>query len=308
MCRRGIAEVSTLEHSLDVAKSSSSYTMLHDRGVPHAGAGDVVAKINYFPADGTPIPNSAWKKRYLDDHDEFTRRMIIRDVCTSDTPFDLDQNGFQFLQLPSKIRVSREDSEDTVKREYYPELEGIVKRLCAFTAGLLTGASTAYVFNHVMRAHSSPADKGILDAHGRWQDIPAGHPHVDYAGDAAAIEGTKRELNFPPHIAQLFDTSTRFAFLGAWRPLRTVHKDPLAVCDATTVPDSDYQVRLPEQQQHAWYYMSEMEPHSIVVFKGFDTKQEKPGWRCPHTAFALPDTNDELPRESIEARIVCFWA
>lgn len=104
-----------------------------------------------------------------------------------------------------------------------------------------------------------------------------------------------------------------------------MRKDPLAVCDATTVPDADYQIRLREfsrtgiksanyvmshgleEPQHVWYYMSDMHPNEMVVFKGFDTKQDKAGWRCPHTAFALPGSKDQPPRESIEARIVCFW-
>jgi hypothetical protein len=188
-----------------------------------------------------------------------------------------------------------------------------------------TGASTAYVFNHVIRAHSSPNDKGVQDSQGRWQDIPSGHPHVDYAGMPFAIAGTRAELNLPAHISRLFDTSSRFAFLGAWRPLKTITKDPLAVCDAATVPDSDYQVRLrefsrtgiksanyvmshaEEKQRHEWYYMSVMRSDELVVFKGFDTKQDVPGWRCPHTAFRLEGSEGEEPRESIEARVVCFW-
>jgi|SRR5690242_3491863 len=187
-----------------------------------------------------------------------------------------------------------------------------------------TGAPTAFVFNHVVRAHSSISDKGKLDAHGRWQGIPSGHPHVDYCGEPASLEGTKQELNLPPHISSLFDKSSRYAYLGAWRPLETVHKDPLAVCDATTVPDSDYRLRLREfgsgvksgnyvmchakaEQQHRWYYMSEMTPEELVVFKGYDSDQSQPGWRCPHTAFKLPDCEHESSRKSIEARIVCFW-
>lgn len=140
-----------------------------------------------------------------------------------------------------------------------------------------------------------------------------------------AIAGTRAELNLPDHISQHFDTSSRFAFLGAWRPLKTVVKDPLAVCDATTVPAADYQVRLrefsrtgiksanyvmshaAEEQQHEWYYMSEMQPDELVMFKGFDTKQDIAGWRCPHTAFRVEACDEEAPRESIEARIVCFW-
>jgi len=67
-----------------------------------------------------------------------------------------------------------------------------------------------------------------------------------------------------------------------------------------------------EEQKHQWYYMSEMQPWEIVVFKGFDTQRDSAGWRCPHTAFRLPgseeeEEEEEPPRESIEARIVCFW-
>lgn len=90
---------------------------------------DVVADINYFPALGTPISKSEWKTRYLGDRDEFTRSMIIHDVRNSDKQFDLDTNGFQFVQLPPKNRISLDDEEETVKREYYPELEHLAKQL-----------------------------------------------------------------------------------------------------------------------------------------------------------------------------------
>lgn len=277
--------------------------------------GDVVADINYFPGLGTPIPKSGWKTRYLGIGDEFTQSMLIHDVRTHNKTFKLDTHGFQFVALQPKHRVSGDDDEATIRREYYPELEELVKEI--------TGATTTYVFNHVVRAHSSPSEKGILNARGRWQDIPSGHPHVDYAGDPESLRGTMAELDFPPEISSLFDISSRFAFLGIWRPLKPVRKDPLAVCDATTVMDSDYQIRLREfsrtgiksanyvlshREQHSWYYMSEMQPHEVVLFKGYDTKQEEPGWRCPHTAFVLPETQKQLPRESIEARVLCFWS
>lgn len=62
-----------------------------------------------------------------------------------------------------------------------------------------------------------------------------------------------------------------------------------------------------EEQQHQWYYMSQMRPDEMVIFKGYDTEQRKPGWRCPHTAISLAGSDHMPPRESIEARIVCFW-
>ncbi|KAF2830930.1 hypothetical protein CC86DRAFT_344076 [Ophiobolus disseminans] len=278
---------------------------------------DVVADINYFPALGTPILKSAWRTPHLNERTETTSPMLIRDIRASPKEFNLDTHGFQFISLPPKARVRREDDEETVKREYYPELEEIAKKL--------TGASTTHVFNHVIRAHSSPSDEGKQDAQGRWQSIPSSHAHVDYAATPGAIEGTKTELNLPSHIAHLFDTSWRFSFLGAWRPLKSVRRDPLAVCDATSVTEADYQVRLREfartgnksanyvmshegeEQRHEWWYMSEMQPDEMVVFKGYDTARDLAGWRCPHTAFRLEGSEGEEPRESIEARIVCFW-
>ena len=92
--------------------------------------GDAIANINYFPVTGTPISKAAWKPRYLDHRDASTRLMLIRDVRTSDKKFKLDVHGFQFIDLPeNKSRVSRNSDEETVKREYYPELETLAKEL-----------------------------------------------------------------------------------------------------------------------------------------------------------------------------------
>lgn len=119
-----------------------------------------------------------------------------------------------------------------------------------------------------------------------------------------------------------------------------VRRDPLAVANAATVPAADYRIRARVfrrtgvrsgnyvlsyggdrqeeerkgddgleggQGNHQWYYMSAMRESEIVVFKGFDTKQDLPGWRCPHTAFVVEGTEALPPRESIEVRAVCFW-
>jgi hypothetical protein len=93
--------------------------------------GNIVADIGYFPALGIPIPTSAWRTRYLGDHDAYTRPMYIHDVRTSEKRFDLDTHGFQFIKLCQKKRVTRDDEEETVKREYYPELENLATHLFA---------------------------------------------------------------------------------------------------------------------------------------------------------------------------------
>lgn len=93
------------------------------------GKGQVIAHVNYFPALGTSIPTSAWKKRYLGIGDEHTRPMVIRDVRESQRVFDLSTNGFSFVKLPSRHRVDSCSTEETIRQEYYPELEALAKSL-----------------------------------------------------------------------------------------------------------------------------------------------------------------------------------
>lgn len=96
------------------------------KGLP---LGDIVADVNYFPDLGTPISKSAWKTRYLGVGDDFTRSMHIHDVRIGDKTFKLDTHGFQFVTLQPRERVTGADDEETIRREYYPELEGLAKNL-----------------------------------------------------------------------------------------------------------------------------------------------------------------------------------
>lgn len=97
--------------------------------IERSDGGDVVADINYFPATSKPISKASWKPRYLDEPDDFTRSMTVRDVRRSERDFHLDTDGFTFISLPPANRVAREDDEETVKRSYYPELEEIARKL-----------------------------------------------------------------------------------------------------------------------------------------------------------------------------------
>jgi hypothetical protein len=80
----------------------------------------------------------------------------------------------------------------------------------------IAGASNTFVINHVFRAHSAPSDKSKLDHYGLWQDIPAGHLHVDYHGNSASLEGTRREFYLRSDIDTLYATRSRYAYLGAY--------------------------------------------------------------------------------------------
>jgi hypothetical protein len=101
------------------------------------------------------------------------------------------------------------------------------------------------------------------------------------------------------------------------------------VCDSTTVPDTDLRAvkslipgaAYPDKQdkgteiwhivhnpEHKWYWPSKMEPDEALLIKCFDSKTEGVSRRAPHSAFRLPNDDEQGPqRESIELRCVVFW-
>jgi hypothetical protein len=89
----------------------------------------VLADINYFPALGTPIPTSAWKAPILGDRTASTRSMKIHDIRRCPQNFTLDINGFEFVTLPPKPRITASDTEEIIQQDYYPEMEDVIKKL-----------------------------------------------------------------------------------------------------------------------------------------------------------------------------------
>lgn len=106
-----------------------------------------------------------------------------------------------------------------------------------------------------------------------------------------------------------------------------MNREPLAVCDARSVADSDlravtlrikrlkdgvmvevdtelwYSVYNPE---HQWYWPKRLTPDEAMLIKCFDSKEDGRARRAPHSAIVTPE--DEGPaRESVEIRCVVFW-
>jgi hypothetical protein len=145
---------------------------------------------------------------------------------------------------------------------------------------------------------------------------PAPRPHVDYAPDNAEVQAR----NMVPGGADLVENAARWQILGIWRPTKIVRRDPLAVSDSRSIPDSDYRdlsrdrtwgpernyvvsmLKHGDEAEHRWHYLSDMEPEEVLIFKHFDTKQDIPAWRCAHTSVELPGTESLPARESIEVR------
>ncbi|RII24835.1 hypothetical protein CUC08_Gglean011848 [Alternaria sp. MG1] len=53
-----------------------------------------------------------------------------------------------------------------------------------------------------------------------------------------------------------------------------------------------------------WYYLSDMKPSEMLIFKAADSHMEG---AVPHSAFKDTRYESELPRESIELRVLLVW-
>jgi hypothetical protein len=111
--------------------------------------------------------------------------------------------------------------------------------------------------------------------------------------------------------------------INAWRPIKTIRRDPFAVADATTVPDTDlagfsrvnpdgqasenYFVKHGEQSVQRWYYVNEQKPDEVLLFKLFDSNSSVKATRTPHCSF-IDRANETMdPRESIEIRAALWY-
>ncbi|KAJ5933567.1 hypothetical protein N7454_005896 [Penicillium verhagenii] len=111
----------------------------------------------------------------------------------------------------------------------------------------------------------------------------------------------------------------RYQIINVWRPIKTILKDPLAVANAHSVPDSDLvplKLIYPNREGETysvkpdanikWYYRYAQTPDLVTLIKCFDSKTDGRARRVPHTAFVNPDTEHEAGRESIEVRALVF--
>ncbi|KIW91169.1 uncharacterized protein Z519_08064 [Cladophialophora bantiana CBS 173.52] len=124
----------------------------------------------------------------------------------------------------------------------------------------------------------------------------------------------------------------RVAAYSVWRPLKTVKRDPIAVLNWKSPGNihndlhtfdyrakgfqgeyllEAYTISRPQKPaDHEWYYVSEQKPHEVMMIKFADTDSEHDkdvAAAGGHGSPFVVGTEDEEPRESIEARVLAFW-
>lgn len=138
---------------------------------------------------------------------------------------------------------------------------------------------------------------------------------------------TTKHPDFPKAWALYQSPDYVAKVINVWRPLKTIYRDPLVVCDDTSLDKSRDRVpvrflspggshiwwqrnRLVHNPNQKWCYLSAQEPSEPLVFTMYDESKEDedPAFGLGHCAVQDPEyDNDAWPaRESIECRYIAL--
>ncbi|MEU6145592.1 CmcJ/NvfI family oxidoreductase [Streptomyces sp. NPDC047081] len=230
----------------------------------------------------------------------------VREARSINDTLDLEVNGFRLYDHRSA--VAEHGTKAELEEHYFPEM-------CAFLREL-TGAVD-------VRPHRS----GLVVRSAEWKPTMDGFPpatfaHLDFTPKSHAefVKLSERDDGpIPPY--------SRAVVYQTWRAISPPPQDStLAFADPRSVPDSDlfvmdtvmgpevfpscfFESRLSRvNPDHRWYYFPDLRPDEVVVFKGHDSDPDRTG-DVMHTAVHNPDAGpDAVPRRSIEARFIAFYA
>ena len=227
------------------------------------------------------------------------RTVRIRNGRNKTGGFTFDRHGFVFVGHVTRV----EDffDRDEVERIYYPEAGALIRRV--------TGAGRVHVFDHTVRSGDAAMQEAGLRE-------PLKQVHNDYTDRS----GPQRVRDLLPEEAEDL-LRHRFMIVQVWRPVgERVVSEPLAVCDARSLADTDLiatERRHPNRvgetyslsynPDHRWYYFPDMGRNEAIVFKVYDSAVDGRARFTAHGSFNDPHTPDGAqPRESIELRALVF--
>ncbi|KAF0642302.1 hypothetical protein FPSE5266_04039 [Fusarium pseudograminearum] len=212
-----------------------------------------------------PLPKDQPKSNAIYE----THDIKIADARGDERSFSLDQQGFEFVEIPS--RPTAVSSKEAIEGDYLPQMERFLKEHLK--------ANRVIAFDHVLR-QVKPLGVPHLREDKR---PPARNAHTDQTPEAAM---SRLQLYFQNEASGLVQDRVRF--LNIWRPLVEPLEDaPLGVLDARTLSTQDliaqdmvyshylgenYQVRFNPSQR--WYYWSRMMRSECILIKNFDSRMD----------------------------------
>ncbi|KAF2431248.1 hypothetical protein EJ08DRAFT_193365 [Tothia fuscella] len=260
------------------------------------------------PEDSTkPIP-----KVHYPETPRKAVNLIVKDISGKESEYTLDQNGFQLSRQVTKVILTSEDlaNDDKIKNEYYPEMQAWLKEV--------TGAPRVKVYHHGTR---QSLEKGVKFTPGKWGEGKGPRPSAPPVYSVHLDQSSWESYNI---IRRHMKSETeallhkRVVIVNAWRPIKTVRRDPFGIADASTVPAEDIIPRpykffdetrettaVRPNEKHRWYFKSHQQADEVLIFKGFDSHGNARA--CPHSAFVDQKYADDELRESIEIRALLIY-
>ncbi|KIM92869.1 hypothetical protein OIDMADRAFT_138871 [Oidiodendron maius Zn] len=270
---------------------------------------DILAELNYWKDVGNTsvlvdFNTPGAQERYNDllKLDQ-AHSVMVHDVRGEESKYTIDRHGFQYVQHEVKDMGNLSNDEEVIA-----VLLTATEQLINTTHS--TGACKIVTFAHLIRCFA--ADERQLAA----SQAPAHAVHSDFT-PSGAIKHLQDTIKDETELNRLL--GGRVLIINVWRPLKKIFKDPLAVCDWTSVdPETDlvtYRMVFSQgwkelakanfNPRHMWYYLGGQRPNEPLLFKQFDSKA-KHGMNLLHTAFVDPQAVNYNPRESIEIKMFAF--
>ncbi|OQO10251.1 hypothetical protein B0A48_04609 [Cryoendolithus antarcticus] len=275
----------------------------------NGSGGSVKATLNYTK-DVSPQLTEIYfyeteKSKGIHEPGDSAHEVDIHDGWSRADDFHVDKHGFSLNDFRAKYSKAW-DEDETVRREFYPEIVEFLKKTL--------GAKEVLVFDHTIRTKKNVA-KPLTDQKNTSQRAPVQLVHCDYTAES----GPKRITQLLPDRAPEL-LKRRHAFLNVWKPLHAVEENPLAMCDVTSSPPEDFfklhlryhdrdgeNYLLRYSPEHKWYYFPGMDEGKVILLKTFDSEEGVAKF-VGHSAFADPTSkSDARPRESIEIRTIAFF-
>ena len=270
---------------------------------------NVKTTLNYWddPGDGSgPAPIFLGKSKVTNTRPFLPHEFVVTDVTGDEKNISLDTYGFQYCQHKSWEKDFTD--EYAIRTVYYEECRELLQNI--------TGASRVHIFNHKVRRGPTQWHHLGLDGNNIANRGPVTRTHVDqsYAGAELRL---RWEFCDPEEAEMLL--KRRYQIINIWRPIETILKDPIAVADANSVPDSDLVgAGMVEDQfhgeswvvrhnpEHRWYFKYRMTPEDVLLIKCFDSDTSL-ARRALHSAFEDPAYRDEPSRQSVEVRCLVLY-
>lgn len=239
----------------------------------------------------------------------------IRNIQDHLSDFSLAFQGFTIDHLASKMLDWNDEAE--LKSVYFPEVSELLEKE--------TGAKYVFSYEHHVRTGNleealAVESSGLVDING-----PVRRVHIDESPASAVNEYNYYMKPNDPGNEHLKDRP--FGIYNLWKPLATIRKDPLCLCDVRTIQDEDlhatkvtvpnvgeienFSIRPPrEEGAHEFVYVRGQRPEQALVFRIYDGRVDGQGKRSngvAHSSFVDPGTEGEAPRRSVEVRSFCVF-